>query len=1341
MDKAEALFNDKVDGNVVGPSTDSSGSELIYLCYNGNFQTIQLLIKSNQQLLLDKACGGIGDCPKVEHKPTWKKLQEVLLRKHETYTVGDLLLCVACILQNQTLVELLTNRGVDVNHGTTKHELLSPLYIACINEDIEMITYLMNNKAEVISVIAKEFPTLISQVLEKRIEEYKVPRRKGKMKNSQKKKTMYRLCWENSHLHALNKDWFMVEKYNITRVELPRNKLTKLVDGFFQLLPLLEELDVASNHLMALPSDHLANSKLKRLDVSSNQLRSLPESLFFNQNIVVIDASSNQLSSLPHTHTNWKCSALEKFVCSKNELTELPKSIAGANRIQILNLSRNKFEVFNRWWKCPLVDVNLSFNHIKDFTLKTDSFWSKTIKTLNLTRNNLDFIPSSILHLTKLENLKLARNALKTLPRPDLWKTKRLLDLDLSYNQITTTPITDGFLDLETEEVEYNNTCELPVKIFADTLQSLNLAHNLLDEIPETLCQLKALGRLDLSHNTGLTFLPPKLGLLKNIWSLNLSGLDIKNVPHKFEGLNHVKVLSFLRAKLRKSKPFNRIKLMLVGLQGRGKTTLVHAIQGKPPPPNISTVGIIVEQFVLPLRNQYYFYSSPSPEIMFSVWDLAGQQVYYATHQCFLSGKTLYLVVYNVTHGSEGIDSLGSWLLNIQARAPNSRCIIVGTHVDKMPVYRKEETLIKYRKQIMDKFMKEGFPAISKCVFVSGTSNENIEELREVVYKEAEAMNHQSDLGKLAPISYLELYDQIIMESVRRNEQQRPPVLTTEEMLQLAEQNTNNDIMDFEELCTASQFLHENGVLLHFNDHLRGLNNLFFIDPSWLIDIVALVVTVRQRNPYVQKGYITEQELLYILKNPWLPEKFIPQYLRLLERFEILLSLEDGKFLIPCMLSEEKPDIEHKMLHVITSEEIRHHQINVERTTNYLTRNYHMQYVPAGFWARLIARLVIAVQKWSLQIQQDGNTGYTKQLWRKGLMVTYEDGYFLIESFHDQELRPKKWSNQGVSITVWSKTKDFSVMGFIVDHMEMLITEWYPGLEGINDYGDNLVQKLISCPICCAQKAIDLVQCCDQNTISLRNHYGSFFRNEFFINQFPLDTCAYAAIDHQEIICVKHPDQPVRLELLIPEIMMTDLPQKYCITEDSLDFDPHTSRKLGDGGAGVVYLGRYDDEDVAIKRSHSVIMKESQQGEGAFDPSDRSVTQLLSLDDGRVVKSFWEMRQEVLVLCTLQHANIVKFLGVCFSPLCFVIEFAPMGSLFGILEKEQKKAELPILGMQLTYLILFQITEAIKYLHSWNIIYRDLKSENVLVMSLDPQQTINVKLPTTALQLSQRPRV
>ena len=43
------------------------------------------------------------------------------------------------------------------------------------------------------------------------------------------------------------------------------------------------------------------------------------------------------------------------------------------------------------------------------------------------------------------------------------------------------------------------------------------------------------------------------------------------------------------------------------------------------------------------------------------------------------------------------------------------------------------------------------------------------------------------------------------------------------------------------------------------------------------------------------------------------------------------------------------------------------------------------------------------------------------------------------------QLQPKRWSNKGVAITVWSLEEDFSVMGFIVDHLDMLITEWYPG--------------------------------------------------------------------------------------------------------------------------------------------------------------------------------------------------------------------------------------------------------------------------------------------------------
>lgn len=54
--------------------------------------------------------------------------------------------------------------------------------------------------------------------------------------------------------------------------------------------------------------------------------------------------------------------------------------------------------------------------------------------------------------------------------------------------------------------------------------------------------------------------------------------------------------------------------------------------------------------------------------ITFSTWDLAGQNVYYAAHQMFLSPNTLYLAVWNVTHGEEGVESLRRWLLNIQVK-------------------------------------------------------------------------------------------------------------------------------------------------------------------------------------------------------------------------------------------------------------------------------------------------------------------------------------------------------------------------------------------------------------------------------------------------------------------------------------------------------------------------------------------------------------------------------------------------------------------------------------------------------------------------------------------------
>ena len=51
---------------------------------------------------------------------------------------------------------------------------------------------------------------------------------------------------------------------------------------------------------------------------------------------------------------------------------------------------------------------------------------------------------------------------------------------------------------------------------------------------------------------------------------------------------------------------------------------------------------------------------------LFRTWDFAGQKEYYATHQYFLSKRSLYLVLWRITDGVKGIDEIFNWLVNIQ---------------------------------------------------------------------------------------------------------------------------------------------------------------------------------------------------------------------------------------------------------------------------------------------------------------------------------------------------------------------------------------------------------------------------------------------------------------------------------------------------------------------------------------------------------------------------------------------------------------------------------------------------------------------------------------------------
>lgn len=111
--------------------------------------------------------------------------------------------------------------------------------------------------------------------------------------------------------------------------------------------------------------------------------------------------------------------------------------------------------------------------------------------------------------------------------------------------------------------------------------------------------------------------------------------------------------------------------------------------------------------------------------------------------------------------------------------------------------------------------------------------------------------------------------------------------------------------------------------------------------------------------------------------------------------------------------------------------------------------------------------------------------------------------------------------------------------------------------------------------------------------------------------------------------------------------------------------------------------------------------------------------------------AYSDARQEINILCHIQHPNIVSLHGVLLQPLALVLAFAPQGSLQDTLDSySTNSCKLSLYCIQQ---IILQISQALAYLHAENIIFRDLKSDNVLVWSIpaphtESNQKIDVKL-------------
>ena len=287
----------------------------------------------------------------------------------------------------------------------------------------------------------------------------------------------------------------------------------------FEGLVSLKKLTVSTRNLsvLRLQSDSFSHlSGLEQLDLSDNSVRGLPSGLLCQlRELRHLNLSNNLIGSMADLalHHPTCLDQLEQLDLSNNEITSLEtQSWPGGASLRDVRLARN----FIRF-------------------IGPDVFLNSSVSSLDMSNNQINHLPSSLLHSLPLQTLLLANNTLSSLDLNLLTGQKQLELLDLSGNLLPSSALspslTRDMFSLLHLDLSHNMIDNLRPE-FLETLpnlQKLRVASNKLSSLSlsPSLFQLR---ELDLSDNKLVKIDSDNLAGLESLTHLSLAANQIQTI-------------------------------------------------------------------------------------------------------------------------------------------------------------------------------------------------------------------------------------------------------------------------------------------------------------------------------------------------------------------------------------------------------------------------------------------------------------------------------------------------------------------------------------------------------------------------------------------------------------------------------------------------------------------------------------------------------------------------------------------------------------------------------------------------------------------------------------------